>query len=217
MTNKKLHVIAEPKAEEVSISKPKGFSLDKFKSKRSAAIANVQILQTALPHHSIADAKDFVRLHPDEEQFWSSELCFVAVPIKGMKRDTLHLIDEELAMQFLPSARVLRFRLALASKPFDVFFLCRIPTLNEDNLWNASNLQACEQAKTFWVQATSRKAEGIEGYKIDFARETDAFPDPKWPSQSLDELIAVTFNGRMIEAADHPGLLRLIGMKQEIS
>jgi hypothetical protein len=217
MANKKLHVIAEPKAEEVSIPKPKGFSLDKFKSKRSAAIANVQTLQTALPHHSIADAKDFVRLHPDEERFWSPELCFVNVPIKGMKRDTLHLIEEELAMQYLSSARILRFRLALASKPFDVFFLCHIPTQNKDNLWNASNLQACEQAKKLWVQATSRKAEGVEGYKIDYAQHADAFPDPNWPAQSLDELIVVTFDGRTIEVADHPGLLRLVGMKQEIS
>jgi hypothetical protein len=217
MANKKLHVIAEPKAEEVSIPKPKGFNLDKFKSKRSAAIASVQTLQTALPHHSIAQAKDFVRLHPDEDRFWSSELCFVNVPIKGMKRDTLHLIEEELAMQYLPSARVLRFRLALASKPYDIFFLCHIPTQNEDNLWNVSNLQACEQAKTLRVQATSRKAEGVEGYKIDYAQQADAFPEPNWPAQSLDELIVVTFNGRTIEAADHPGLLRLIGMKQEIS
>lgn len=217
MANKKLHVVPEPKTEDVSIPKPKSFSLDKFKSKRAAAIANVQTLQTALPHHSIAQAKDFVRLHHDEERFWSAELCFVNVPIKGMKRDTLHLIEEDLAMQYLSSARVLRFRLALASKPFDVFFLCHIPTQNQDNLWNTSNLQACEQAKTMWVSATSRKGEGLEGYKIDYARHADAFPDPNWPVQSFDELIAVTFNGRMIEAADHPGLLRLIGERQEVS
>src|SRR5262245_31793375 len=138
MTEKKLklEVVPEPKSEDVSIAKPAKFSLDKFKSKRSAAVASVQTLQAALPHHSIAQAKDFVRLHPDDEHFWSPELCFVNVPIKGMKRDTLHLIDEELAMQYLPSARVLRFRLALASKPYDVFFLCHIPTTNEDNLWN---------------------------------------------------------------------------------
>src|SRR4051794_23382025 len=89
---------AAPGAEVISIAKPGAFSLDKFKSKRAAAMANVETLQTALPHHSISQAKDFVRLHPDEGMYWSPELCFVAVPIKGAKRDTLHLIDEELAM-----------------------------------------------------------------------------------------------------------------------
>jgi hypothetical protein len=163
---------------------------------------------------SIAQAKDFVRLHPHEETYWSHELCFVNVPIKGQKRDTLHLIEEDLAMRYLPSGKILHFRLVLATKPFDVFFLCHIPTRNEDNNWNASNLLACEKAKTTWVQATSRKEEGVEAYKIDWARDHDAFPEPKWPAQSLAELIEKTFAGRMIDREDHPALLRLIGAKQ---
>ena len=180
-------------------------------------MAGVETLQTALPHHSISQAKDFVHLHPNEDTHWTPELCFVNVPIKGQKRDTLHLIEEELAMRFLPSARILRCRLALAAKPYDVFFLCHVPTRNDDNSWNASNLQACEQAKTHWTQATSRKEEGVEAYKVDFAQDPDAFPEPKWPTQSLSDLISKTFAGRMINCEDHPGLLRLIGAKVSTS
>jgi hypothetical protein len=212
-----LHTIAdnnppatEEKAEAVSIVKPSTFSLEKFKSKRAATVANVETLQTGLPHHNIAHAKDFVRLHPNEEAYWTPELCFVNVPIKGQKRDTLHLINEDLAMRYLPSGRIQHFRLALATKPFDVFFLCQIPTRNEDNNWNASNLLGCEKAKTAWVQATSRKEEGVEAYKIDVARDADAFPEPKWPEQSLADLIDKTFAGRMVDREDHPALLRLI-------
>jgi hypothetical protein len=207
--------LVENTDESLTIAKPDaGFSLDKFKSKHAAAVANVETLQTGLPHHSIAQAKDFVRLHPREETHWSHELCFVNVPIKGQKRDTLHLIEEDLAMRYLPSGKILHFRLVLATKPSDVFFLCHIPTRNEDNNWNASNLLACEKAKTTWVQATSRKEEGVEAYKIDWARDHDAFPEPKWPKQSLAELIEKTFAGRMIDREDHPALLRLIGAKQ---
>jgi hypothetical protein len=197
-----------------AIAKPEGFSLDKFKSKRAAAVANVETLQTGLPHHSLAQAKDFVRLHPDEVLYWSSELCFANVPIKGQKRDTLHLIDEDLAVQFLPSGRIQHFRLALATKPFNVFFLCHIPTRNLDNNFNATAVMGCEKAKVLWVQATSRKEEGVESYKIDYAHDADAFDDPTWPPQSLDELIEKTFTGRMIDCADHPALLRLIGARQ---
>ena len=179
-------------------------------------MANVETLQTGLPHHNIAQAKDFVRLHPDEEVYWSPELCFVNVPIKGQKRDTLHLIDEDLAMRYLPSGRILRFRLVLATKPNDVFFLCHLPTRNTDNQWNESNLLACEQAKRLWVQATSRKEEGVEAYKVDVARDHDAFPEPKWPAQSLADLIEKTFMGRMIDCEDHPALLRLTGAKQSL-
>jgi hypothetical protein len=57
-------------------------------------------------------------LHPDEEKYWSSELCFVNVPIIGQKRDTLHLIDEELAMEYLSTKQIKRCRLALGTMPF---------------------------------------------------------------------------------------------------
>ena len=46
-----------------------------------------------------------MRLHPDEDAYWSPELCFVNVPIKGQKRDTLHLIDEELAHAAISSGK----------------------------------------------------------------------------------------------------------------
>ena len=201
----------------VSIIKPDTFNLDKFKSKRAAALENVATLLTALSIIRPADAKDYFRLHPDEVNYWSHELCFVGVPIKGQKGDNLHLIDEELAMRYLPAARIKRFRLALATKPFDVFFLAQVPTQNLDNSWNYSARQACDQAKTLWTEVVSRKAEGAENYQIRFARSQKAFPEPRWPSQSLSELIAVSFPNRMIESEDHPGLLRLLGAEQRMS
>jgi hypothetical protein len=205
---------SDPAEAVISIAKPSAFDLEKFKSKHNPAVASVETLQTALPYHKIAAAKDFVRLHPDETKYWSSPLCFVNVPIKGQNRETLHLINEELAMRYLPGARILRFRLVLASKPYDAFFLCLVPTRNLDNSWNKSNLQACEQAKRYWTQATSRKEEGVDAYKIDSAKDPDAFPEPNWPPQSLVDLIGKTFAGCTIDRGDHPGLLRLIGAKQ---
>src|SRR5262249_4638358 len=146
-----------------------------------------------------AQAKDFVRLHPDQENYWSHELYFVAVPIKGMKRDTLHIISEEIAVRKLPGGTIQRFRLALATKPHNVFFLCHVPTQNLDNPWNFTNITACETAIQSWVKATSRRAENVDGYLINHALSPKAFPEPKWPKQSLPELIEATFAGRMIE------------------
>src|SRR5262245_27246997 len=97
--------------------------LEKFRSKRSPTIAGVETLLTALPVLRISESNDFVRLHHSED-CWSPELCFVSVPIHGEKRDQLHLIHEELAMQYLAAKKIKRQRLALASKPNDNFFLC---------------------------------------------------------------------------------------------
>jgi hypothetical protein len=209
--------VLTPEENGIPIVKPGEFSLDKFKSKREPTIANVETLQSPLPVHSLAAAKDFVHLHPDEENYWSSELCFIKVPIQGQKNSTLHLIDEDIAMRFLESGDILRFRLALASKPNGVFFLCMVPTQNLDNSWNNTNLNGCELAKTQWVKLTSQKGEGVENYKIQFARDPDAFPKPNWPKQVLGELVGRSFTGYMIETEAHPGLLRKIGAKQSLS
>ena len=207
--------LAEPSA---PIAKPTGSSLDKFRSKHAGTIANVGTLPSALPHHSVSETKDFVRLHPAEENYWSPELCFVLVPVPGVKNPVLHLITEDLAEKYLSGGKVKRFRLALASKPLNHFFLCHVPSRNLGNSWNESNLEGCERAKTHWISLTSRKeSEGIESYKLDFAVDQDAFPDPAWPTRTLAELIETTFAGRMIDHDDHPALLRLIGAKQTTS
>jgi hypothetical protein len=202
----------------LAIAKPSDkFDLSKFKAKLTATVANVETLTAMLPVHNMAAAKDLVRFHPNEEDYWSVTLCFVDVPIKGQKHTTLHLIDEDLAVRFLEAGEIKRFRLVLASKPYDVFFLCEVPTENLDNDWNKSVLEGCEKAKTQWTKAISRRKEGLESYKITASRDPDAFPEPNWPTQSLGELITRAFAGRMIETEDHPALLRKIGAKQPLS
>jgi hypothetical protein len=67
------------------------------------------------------------------------------------------------------------------------------------------------------VQLTSRRDQGIDDYEQTLARDPDAMPQPKWPMQSLDDLIGKAFAGCMFDRDDHPALLRLIGAKQSLS
>lgn len=200
-------------AEVIPIAKPKGGGMERFRSKTAPTIANVATKVGMLPLSSISDAGDFVKVHPNEADCWSCELCFVKVPTKGSKNDVLHLIDEEIAMQYLEAKQILRFRLALASKPGDKFFLCYVPTQNLENTWNSSALEGIEDAKRLWVKLVSRRPEGVDAYKITYAKDADAFSEPKWPPETLEELIMATFKGHMIDSEEHPGLLRLIGAK----
>ena len=208
-----------PTEEPLSIEKPKGSGLARFKSTNLEPV-KVETLLTGLPHYAMSAAKDWVRLHPDEATYWSDEYCFVDVPIQGQKDNTLHLITADLARK-LPPGRVQKFRLALASKPNDVFFLAHVPSRNLDNEWNKTNLQACEQAKKLWTMVTSQREKGIEGYHIDSsAAEKEGkkpFPDPQWPKETLDELIEATFAGRMILSETDPAWVRLVGGAQKLS
>src|SRR5215204_4974348 len=74
----KIQVVTTPT--ETTIQKPGAFDLNKFKSKSLASAESVETLLTALPHCSLSQARDFVRLHSDDA-YWSDELCFVTVPI----------------------------------------------------------------------------------------------------------------------------------------
>jgi hypothetical protein len=139
----------------------------------------------------------------------------VRVPVKGQRKDLLHIILEELAVRYLRPGQIVRQLLALATRPFDDF---SVPSQNLDNEWNDSNRRGCEAARTAWVQLVSRRRGDSplgsqEGYECVPAREVDAFPEPRWPTRPLDELIVTTFEGRNIETDDHPGLARIIGRK----
>ena len=215
MKDPKLALVPANGTDNLSIAKPAAFDLNVFKSRQPDTVAGVTTFQTALPVHGMAAAKDFVRLNPSED-YWTDELCFVQVPTPGA-RDTVHLIREDLALQFLPAGRIKRQRLALAAMPSDRFFLCEIPTRNLDNAYNRDNVAACEQARRYWVQLSSRRDEGVDGYTINKAVDPDAFPEPRWPRQALADLISSSFPGRMITDENHPGLLRLIGAKQSVS
>jgi hypothetical protein len=228
MAKVKAELVAETKQEStpeqidetpMSIKKPKAFSLDRFKTKGDAKLPNVETLLPALPHHNIAQAGDFVHLHPDPA-YTSPELYFVPVPVPGQPRKVLHLIDENL-LGFLPRGRIRRFQLALAATAAGQFFLCEIPSRNLDNSWNKSNVEACGKARTQWTQATSQP--DVEAYQVDFSHDPDAFKEPKWPKATLEELIERSFKGFMIPAPEHeehpendPALRRLRGMKQQL-
>ena len=71
-----------PSEEPLSIKKPKGSGLARFKS-TNLEPEKVETLLTGLPHYPMSAAKDWVRLHPDEAAYWSDEYCFVDVPVQG--------------------------------------------------------------------------------------------------------------------------------------
>src|SRR5882672_10965943 len=118
MTAKKSKVEKRPEAEIIPLKVVKPSRLDKFKSKRPGT-AGLETTPEVLSIVKIGDTNDFVRLHPNEEAYWSDEMCFVSVPIKGERKDRIHIIEEELALRSgLSNKKIKRFRLALATKPY---------------------------------------------------------------------------------------------------
>ena len=151
VTKTELHAVTseDSNSDVAPIAKPPSkFSLDKFKSKPASTIANVETKLGQLPHFKIAAAGDFVRLHPDEETYWSPELCFVNGADQRTKpRELLHLIDEEVAMRFLSAKKIRALPAGAGNQALRCFLSVHIPTRTSTTL-QLSNLQGCEQAKT---------------------------------------------------------------------
>jgi hypothetical protein len=201
--------------EALSIAKPDLIDLEKFRPKREPTEGRVGTLPLEIPVRRISEIKDFVRLHPSEDNYWTTELCFIGVPVAGDQHDSLHVIEEDIADRHLLRGRLKVNRLALAADAGGAIFWCTVPSQNLDNSWVKTNLKGCMCARERWVRVTSRKQEDppSDSYRTVFAANNEAFPKPRWPTQPLAELFSITFAGKVIDREDHPGLLRLIGEK----
>lgn len=75
------------------------------------------------------------------------------------------------------------------------------------NLWQSSYKEAIKQAETDWVRVEANMQAGQ--YKI--TKSTNDLGDPRWPKQSMEELINDAFSGRIIDSPDHPYIRQIQG------
>jgi hypothetical protein len=75
------------------------------------------------------------------------------------------------------------------------------------NEWHRSAMEAAQLAMGGWVRIVANMSLG--GY--DVFQATGDLPEPKWPEQSLKELLRIAFKDRFITMLDHPVLQRLRG------
>jgi hypothetical protein len=75
------------------------------------------------------------------------------------------------------------------------------------NLWQSSYKEAIKQAETDWVRVEANMQAG----QYEITKSTNDLGDPRWPKQSIDELINDTFAGRIIDSPEHPYIRQIQG------
>lgn len=75
------------------------------------------------------------------------------------------------------------------------------------NLWNDSMIRAIRMAETKWVRVEANMLAGQ--YEITVA--AGELGEPRWPDQTMNELVLECFGGRIITDADHPLIRQLEG------
>lgn len=73
--------------------------------------------------------------------------------------------------------------------------------------WNSSMVEAIRRSEKEWVRINSNQNAGQ--YEIIIAQ--DNLGEPKWPEQTMDELIREVFGNKIISSLDHPLIRQLQG------
>ncbi len=75
------------------------------------------------------------------------------------------------------------------------------------NLWQSSYKEAIKQAETDWVRVEANMQAG----QYEITKSTNDLGDPRWPKQSMEELINDAFSGRIIDSPEHPYIRQIQG------
>ena len=144
----------------------------------------------------------FFRVHPDPQYRMNAAL----IELKD-DRET-YLVTPRL-YPALAGEAVAKTLFTAINRQGDVFLWpLRLPDqhgrLDE---WNRSAMGAAALGQRRWIRLVSKMSLGA--YEVLEAQ--DDLGEPEWPTESFPELLQVAFEGRIIEAEDHPVIHKLRG------
>ncbi len=144
----------------------------------------------------------FCRVHP------SDEYKFRCLVVDDKDNGETYLAAPNMASQLgsLASPKTIRLSVDNAGTPK----LIGEPDLEINgrrNLWQASYKNAIKQAEDDWVRVQANMAAG----QYEITPSVNDLGFPRWPKQSMDELINDAFAGRIIDSPDHPYIRQIQG------
>ncbi len=75
------------------------------------------------------------------------------------------------------------------------------------NLWQSSLKEAIREAEKDWVRVVSN----MNANQYEITRSINDLGFPRWPKQSMEELVNDAFAGRIIDSLDHPYIRQIQG------
>lgn len=148
---------------------------------------------------------EFVRVHPDPA--YSLQALAIYLPDSGYRGDYF-LVHRRLQDELRDELVRILFILAVSRGGPPFIWPLRMPASSgRFDDWGESALRAADRAKHEWLRVRSDPEEGR--YRV-VSAEKD-WGDPRWPRESLDELMALAFSGKQIRDLQHPVVRRLRG------
>ena len=154
------------------------------------------------PTFSKLSRSRFSRTNPSEE--YKALLFF----FEDKNTGEIYIVTPSMApyLGSMVQAKILRLAVDNAAVPY----LIAEPVLDPNGRqspWSSSMVEAIRRSEKEWVRINSNQNAGQ--YEIIIAK--DNLGEPKWPEQTMDELIREVFGNKIISSLDHPLIRQLQG------
>lgn len=162
---------------------------------------NERKLRTLVTYGKLPPEK-YIRVRP------KAEADYPCLLLQAKKPSDQYLVAESLHSVLQEHVRNAFIRMAV-DRDGEPYLVSEIAADSGAKLhrWNASWNMALKIAESRWVRVKANLATGT--YEV-FAA-TDDLATPRWPEESIEELVEMAFNGRVISDADHPVVNRVLG------
>lgn len=142
----------------------------------------------------------YIQAHPDDA------MSFQSLAIKA--KDKIYLLGKDLWEAYSKDLKPYKFYLCQTRKS-NYFFLPFKGSLDDQKLdsWNISGHRAIKDARQSWIRLISNMEMGH--YDVMFANDQTTVAE--WPDKTLDELLEIAFEGRIIQDENNPILRDLRG------
>jgi hypothetical protein len=144
----------------------------------------------------------FFRVHQDPT------MQFSALIYEDKSTKDIYVVTSGLAEVFGRLARPVVLHLAVDRRGNPFLIPVPLPSSNGSrNPWHESLAQAIDKAKDDWIRIASNMTAGV----YDLYVATATLQPPEWPDKSIDELVLLAFNGKIVNTPDHPIIQGLQG------
>ena len=144
----------------------------------------------------------FSRVHPDSS--YQVPVLIVEDKDSGETYIATHAVAGYLGKAAVPKL----LRLAVDNAGVPKIIAQPIPEQSgRQNLWYVTCIQAIQIAETEWVRIES----DMNAAQYTIIKAVNNLGDPKWPDQTMPELIQAVFLNNVISSPDHPYIKQLEG------
>jgi hypothetical protein len=158
---------------------------------------------TRIPFRKIS-GKDFFHLKNDKEYFRQS---VGVIESRQSGASTLFLVAPKVVLPTAIRKELKRANVYTGVTATREFFLLYI--FKNDTTWYTSAIEMMRLALNNWIKVEANMSAG--GY--DYYPAPMKIANPDWTAlPSFDELLALAFRGRIIESANHPVILKMLGV-----